>query len=910
MQKQILRSKRATLPGSMLAACGVGVAVLTVQPVLAQAIAPATTLERVDIVGSNIKRVAKEGPVPVVIISRDDIARSGASTVQELVRNLGLSGGQQINTGSSGSFVTGASAAGFRGLPASDTLVLLNGRRIAPYGRSEQTSTGGAVAFVDLNSLPLSAVEQVQILKDGASAIYGSDALAGVMNIITKKSYKGFEANVSYGLYGDPGGQDAKLNATAGFGDFEKDGYNILFTLEKARVNEIWNKDRDFTRTYDYRGVKPYLGDIRSSFSPFGNYGADSGAIDYGAGTNCPAANMRGGFCRYDFGDIEQVQPQTDRTSGLFVGTFKITDNVKAFAEIGYNRNVTNSASRAPALDTVTDLTQVDAARGLALGTTGGLVATALANQYNALPGDPLGIQAGMGVGALTTLDLRTRFTEFGPRRNEVTTDSRRYVLGLSGSTANAWEWEASYFLSEQTVKDRALNEINKLLLADLLLSGAVTNLFTDSTNKGGYGSARYIGLEQTKSKLSALAFKISGEATQLPAGPLGVAVGAEFRKESMASIVDPVTEAGLKTGSASVSTTGSRDVRSVFGELNIPMSSMLEAQVAVRNERYSDFGATTNPKVALRFQPTSELLLRASAGKAFKAPSLFQLFEGQAAGGFEELIDTSRCNATGAPGDCDFKLYEVRSGGVVAQGLTLKPETAKNANLGVVWSPSADFNVSLDYWQIRKKDAIIKADAQTLIDNDSPAVLRAPTVGGVPGNIVRITSTYFNASQQNLSGVDLDVNAKTTVGTGTLRGGVALTYNLEYKQVLNGVTEDLLNNYVYFPVPRYRAQFRASYDVGSWSTGAFLNYTPGYKNMVPAGSGSLTGQTRTDNYKTVDVFASYSGFKNVVLSGGVRNLFNEAPVAIAGQGLVPPTDTALYDIRGRFIYFNVNVKF
>jgi iron complex outermembrane receptor protein len=868
-----------------------------------------TTLERVEIVGSNIKRVAKEGAVPVVIITKEDIAKTGATTVQELVKNLGISGGQQINTGASGSFVTGASAAGFRGLPATDTLVLLNGRRIAPYGRSEQTSSGGAVAFVDLNSLPLSAVEQVQILKDGASAIYGADAVAGVLNVITKKDYTGAEVNVSYGQYGDPGGQDAKVNATLGFGNFDEKGYNGMVMLEKSSVKEIWNKDRDFTKTYDYRGVRPYLGDYRSSYTPYGNYGVDSGAIDYGAGDNCPAGNLRGGFCRYDFGNVEQVQPATDRMSAMFVGNLKLTNNIKAFSEFAYNQNVTKSASRAPALGTDVDFTQVDAKRGLALGTTANLVRASLADQYNALATDPLGLIAGSGVeGGLTTLDIRTRFTEYGPRTDEITTDSLRYVLGLKGTLANSWDWETAYMVSEQTVKNIAANEINKELLADLLVAGSVTNLFTDSTNKGGYASARYIGSEETTSKLSIFDFKMSGELTKLPAGPLGIAFGGESRKEKMDSVVDPVTAAGLKTGSASVETSGSRDVNAFFGELSIPIASMVEAQVAVRTERYSDFGTSTNPKVAVRFQPTNELMFRASSGKAFKAPTLFQLYEGQAAGGYEELTDSVRCDA-GVTAECDAtRLIEVRSGGVIPQGLTLNPEKSTNTNLGVVWSPSSNFNLALDYWQISKKDAIIKADAQTLIDTNSAAVVRNLPVGGVPGSIVRVTSTYFNANQQELKGIDLDVNAKTKLAGGTLGGGASITYNLQFDQVENGVTIDLLDQYYYFIVPRYRAQYRVSYDIGKWTTAAFLNITPGYQNQVSRGPGALAAQTEADGYKTVDLFASYSGFKSLVLSGGVRNLFNQSPTYLAGAG--PATDPSLYDMRGRFFYFNANYKF
>jgi iron complex outermembrane receptor protein len=893
----------SNLAQSALIACSAGASLVAVQPVMAQ-----TTLERVEIVGSNIKRVAKEGAVPVVVITKEDIAKTGATTVQELVKNLGISGGQQINTGSSGSFVTGASAAGFRGLPATDTLVLFNGRRIAPYGRSEQTSSGGAVAFVDLNSLPLSAVEQVQILKDGASAIYGADAVAGVMNIITKKNYTGNEASITAGMYSASGGEDIKANATLGFGDYDSSGYNALISLEKSNTRAIWNNQRDFTKTYDNRGYRSYLSDGRSSYSDYGNWDADFGGLS--AGSNCPPALLRGGLCRYDFGNVEQVQPETDRTSGMFVGNFKLTNQIKAFAEAAFNRNVTKSASRAPALDTATDFTQVDSKRGLTLGTTHDLVAAALAARYNLLGTDPLGLGTG-----LTTLDMRQRFTEFGPRTDEVTTDSTRLVLGLKGSLDSGWDWEGAYLSSEQKVTDIAANEINKELMADLLISMAnpaalgVTNLFTNSTAKGGYDSTRYVGSEQTISKLTSFDFKMSGELLKLPAGPLGVAFGAELRNEKMNSNVDPVTRAGLKMGSASVETSGKRDVNAMFAELSIPLTSTIESQVALRTERYSDFGNTTNPKFAIRFQPSSQLMFRASAGKAFKAPTLFQLYEGQSAGGYEELVDTPVCLATGIPvgplpGQCDdtSRLMEVRSGGVVAQGLTLNPEKSTNYNLGMVWSPSANFNIGIDMWRIHKTDAIIKADAQTLIDNNSPAVLRNATVGGVPGSIIRVTSTYFNANQQDLSGIDLDVNAKTKLGAGVLGGGVSMTYNTQFDQITNGEKETLLDHYVYFIVPRFRAQLRGTYDIGAWTTAAYLNYTPGVQN-------DGTAQTQLDDYRTVDLFASYAFSKTFTMSGGVRNLMDKPPVAIAGIG-APPTDTSLYDMRGRYFYLNANYKF
>jgi iron complex outermembrane recepter protein len=863
-----------------------------------------TQMQKIVVVGSNIPRSEQEGAVPVVILKREDIEKTAASTVQELIQNLNIAGSQGFNTGASGSFVTGASSTGFRGLPASDTLVLLNGRRLAPYGKSQQSTSGGAVAFVDLNSIPLSAVEEVQLLKDGASAIYGADAIAGVLNIVTKKNYQGAEANVRYGAYGDPGGAEKSVNATIGFGDLENDRFNVILSAEGSQIDEIWNKDRPFTRTYDYRGYSPQLGDYRSSYSNYGNYDPDGAG--YQAGSNCPSQYLRGGLCRYDFGDVEQVQPATDRMSGMLIGNLKITDDLFGFTELGYNRNKTVSASRAPALTTESDLVKVDAYRGLALGTTQNLVNHALATQYNALGTDPLGIGSG-----LTTLDVRQRFTEYGPREDEITAESLRYVFGLKG-TVKEWNWEAAYVGSEQTIKTISRNEIRTDLLADLLVAGAVTNIFSDPANKGGYGSTKFIGSEENKSKLQTWDFKANAEVLQLPAGPLGVAFGGEYRKESMSTTTDPYTEAGLRLGSASVATTGDRDLKSFFGEVNIPIVKMLETQLAVRQDRYSDFGSTTNPKVAVRFQPVKSLMFRGSYGTAFKAPTLFQLYENQASGGYNELIDSKRCDVTGLPADCDARLIEVRSGGVKPLGLSLKPEESKNYNLGFVLSPSSDFSVGMDYWIIQKKNAIGLVDAQNAIDAGSPAVIRGASAGGVPGEIVRVISTYVNAAKQELSGIDFDLNAKTQLPIGgTLGSGVSFTYTIKFDQwAADGAqVEHLVGNYTYFEVPRVKGQFRVTYDIGPWALASFVNYTGGYSNEVSAQSGAQSGQNRVAPYSTVDLTGAYKVDKAMTIHVGVRNLFDEKPAIIAGVG-GPATDAALYDLRGRFMYASLNYIF
>ncbi|GAB3267690.1 TonB-dependent receptor [Chitinimonas naiadis] len=857
--------------------------------------ADAAQAEKIEVIGSNIKRVAKEGPVPVVILKKEEIQKTGASTVAELLKNNGVAGGGSFETQSSASFVSGASAVGFRGLSAGDTLVLLNGRRIAAYGGAQQSGSDGAVAFVDLNSLPLSAVEQIQILKDGASAVYGADAIAGVLNIVTRKDYQGFETNFRVGAYGDAGGQETKANATIGFGSLVEDRYNVMLTLEGSKTDAIYFRDRDLTKSFDHRGQFAAGYDGRSGYSDYGNYYTTAGGVPK-AGPNCPAEFIRAGVCRYDFSLVEQLQPEQTRTGGLLVGTFAVTPDIKAFSELAFNRNKTTVEGRASALGTENDFLSVDAYRGLAAGTTGNLVASALA----------VHAPAGYFAGNPDKVYMNTRITEYGPRNDEITTDSLRALVGIKG-TFNDWSWETALTQSKTKVETINNNEVRKDVLADLIVSGAA-NMY--GNQKTGMDAARYIGSDHSESKLTMFDFKLSGELFQLPAGPLAMAFGGEARKEEMSSHADEISAAGLKTGSASTNTNGDRNLKSAFVEFNVPVFDSLELQLATRYDRYSDFGGTTNPKVALRFQPTKSFLVRASYGTAFKAPTLFQLYEAQQAGGFNDYTDTARC-AAGVTVDCDTRLIEVRSGGSVAAGYTLKPEESKNYNLGFVWEPTGNINTSVDFWRIKKTNAITQSDVQTLIDNNSPNVIRNPTVDGVPGSIIYVRNSYYNAYRQDLSGVDFEVNGKWTLPNGAKFGsGLSLTYTNKFKQWSADGTEvvnQVGNNFYYVAVPRLKGQSRFDYTQGTWNVASQVNYTSSYSADY-LGAGAAESQTKVASYTTVDSQVGYRGLKNTELRFGIRNLFNREAVYVAGYAA--GTDTAMYDARGRFYYASVNYKF
>ncbi|WP_331989527.1 TonB-dependent receptor [Chitinimonas sp.] len=857
--------------------------------------ADAASAEKIEVVGSNIKRVAKEGPVPVVILKKEEIQKTGASTVSELLKNNGVAGGGSFETQSSASFVSGASAVGFRGLSAGDTLVLLNGRRISAYGGAQQSGSDGAVAFVDLNSLPLSAVEQIQILKDGASAVYGADAIAGVLNIITRKDYQGFETNFRVGAYGDAGGAETKASATIGFGSLADDRYNVMLSLEGSKTDAIYFRDRDLTKSFDHRSQFASGYDGRSGYSDFGNYYTSAGGTPK-AGPNCPAEFIRAGVCRYDFGRVEQLQPEQTRVGGLLVGTFAITPDIKAFSELAFNRNKTKVEGRASALGTENDFLSVDSVRGLAAGTTGNAVATALAQHA----------PAGYFSGNPDKVYMNTRITEYGPRNDEITTDATRALIGLKGNFMD-WSWETALTQSKTKVETINNNEIRKDVLADLIVNGTA-NIY--GNQKTGLDSARYIGWDHSESKLTMFDFKLSGEVLQLPAGALAMAFGGEARKEEMSSTADPISTAGLKTGSASTNTNGDRNLNSAFLEFNVPVLDSLELQLATRYDHYSDFGSTSNPKIALRWQPSKSFLVRASYGTAFKAPTLFQLYEAQQAGGFNDYVDTARCNA-GIATDCDTRLIEVRSGGSVAAGYQLKPEESKNYNLGFVWEPTANINTSIDFWRIKKTNAITQNDVQTLIDNNSPNVIRNPSVDGVPGAIIYVRNSYYNAYRQDLSGVDFELNGKWTLPNGAkFAPGLSLTYTNKFKQWSADGTEvvnQVGNNFYYVAVPRLKGQGRFDYSQGIWNVASQLNYTSSYSADYQ-GAGAAEAQTKVASFTTVDSQVGYRGLKNTELRFGIRNLFNREAVYVAGYAA--GTDTAMYDARGRFYYASVNYKF
>ena len=270
--------------------------------------------QRVEITGSNIKRIGNEGPLPVEVITRADIERKGVTSTNDLLRSLTYMSSYNDELISNSPNTTGSASAGFRGLSGDQTVVLLNGRRLANYGFDG--------AFVNLNTIPLGAIQRVEVLKDGAAAIYGADAIGGVINFITRKDYKGIEMTGSYGLSGQGDTMEASAGITAGFGQLETDRFNLLVNLNYMKRDPLNNLERDRTSTADY----PKLLTTPSPLTP-GAAGSSS--------------------CLFDFAPYRTTLYSTERLGGLAAGRIKVSENLQVFGEFMF-ANSDSFASSAP----------------------------------------------------------------------------------------------------------------------------------------------------------------------------------------------------------------------------------------------------------------------------------------------------------------------------------------------------------------------------------------------------------------------------------------------------------------------------------------------------------------------------------------------------------------------------------
>ena len=829
----------------------------------AAALAP-QQLERVEITGSAIRRMQNEGPAPVEIFTKKDIERTGATTISELVKNLSTidinDQGELTGNSPSGS---GSATLQIRGLSERNLLVLLNGRRL-PVAALQDGS--GAGAAVDVNNIPLSAIERIELLKDGGSAIYGADAVAGVINFITKKNYTGIEARVNYGMSSRRDAKEKGAGLLFGFGDYEAAGYNVLAALDLFKRDPLPRSARDLTRSADWRRFDNGQGfDGRSTFSPVGNIVAGPGA-----GTTvrpCPPEDLKGTLCRFDFSKtfVDSING-ADRTSGLIIGSLKLA-GMRAFTEVTLSESKSHFEAQ-PAPFTFAD--------------------TVSGNTF------------------------RYRAMQFGPRTTDRKSSLVNIVAGLEGTTADI-DWDVAL----GSGANRSTNNDSNFAATDRTFAALAEGSLDPTVTTNPDALIEALKIRPTRSGRSNLKFlnaKASGRAFELPGGPLGWAVGVSANRETLSDQPSADSVAGNVLGSiAQGPVDASRNSHAVFVELAIPILKDVEAQAAIRYDRYSGLKARlggneqsftgyghTSPKFAVKYQPYAGLLLRGSFAESFLAPSLKQSFGGVDEGA-SSTSDPAICAAFPAlSGACDNFPFNQVSG----SNPNLKPETGKTYNLGVVFEPHPVVSLGLDYFQIRKKDEI-----------STPTVERAVAAGaiGISEGEAQVFTNNLNIASTRVNGFDVDLRLRfPTTPLGRLSIGNTLTYYIHIQQRPDPASpaEEKADT---FATPRWRNNVTAALENGPWAQTAVLRMVASTEDTdLP--HGQFAGrERRIGAHNEVDYQLQYKGFQALTLTGGIRNLFDSAPpYSLTGSqnqfgSLGFPF---IFSPRGRFFYTSVNYAF
>jgi iron complex outermembrane receptor protein len=736
--------------------------------------------------------------------------------------------------------------------------VLLNGRRIAPYGVALDNDD----TFVDLNSLPLAAVDRVEVLRDGASAIYGADAIGGVVNIVLRRDFDGAETALQAGqsTHGDAG--RTYLTATIGTGKLATDRYNAFLTIDALRQSALDFSARDFSRSADQR---PRGGADWRSFRSFPPTIQVAGE-DPMAAPGCPPERIApvpfgpGTRCMFDANPYQQLLPKVERGGALAVGSITPVPAVRVYSEL--SAHWAHTESQIAASPTVTAL----------------LPAGAITNPF------------GQDV-----LVFSWRPVEIGPRRAEVDVEHYRAIVGSQG-TWQRWDWDVAMGYSAVNTDFGWKNQVRTSAIQAGLDSGTL-NPFIDTNDPAALAAVRVDALDRYRSRTSFLQAKASSDVAELAAGPLGLAIGAEGRRESFSTQLDPLILAGEIAGSGTAGTAdaaAARTVTAAFVELGWPVVPGIELQLAARNDRYSDFGSSTSPKVAVRWQPAKSVLLRASAGRGFLPPSLQQVNKPRTelAQGIEDPI---RCPVTQSPDDCGL-------GGFISQqgNPDLKPERSRQYNYGLVLAPVPALSISIDFWRIKHQDKIVFGDGYILEHEDQfpGRVVRAPASAadialGLPGPIIELRDTYVNLADRDVRGADLELRYRGATG-----GSGALTLN---------ATASYLDRFVERVTPdsaaedkigldarsRLRANFGATWERGPWQTGINLRFIGGYR--YDPGDGNLKS---IPSWTVFDLTAAWRDERNELLLVARNVADREPPFYDSAYGY----DPLVHDPVGRFL--------
>ncbi|KQQ47675.1 TonB-dependent receptor [Duganella sp. Leaf126] len=879
----------------------------------AQETADQPKLQRVEITGSSIKRTEQEAAGSIQILNRDDIERTGETSALGILNaSSAISTSINSSTSSSGSFATGSSAVGMRGLGKVATLVLVNGQRIAQYGLAD----GAQENFTNLDAIPAAAIDRIEILKDGASAIYGSDAIAGVVNIILRKDFEGAKIT---GNYKESDGfrdqRNRSVSGIVGWGDIDKNGFNTYLTYEAYKsdgfsVGDLRSHYPEWHRQTPARSTW----DAKSVFSPTGNYLQADGKQVRAAGCPTDAIDPADGLCKLDVLPYTGLSTNAKRYAVASNTHFRIGKSVDANFEITA-AGASNDYIVPP------------------LNASNGSATSSSSTWYNAIDGKMVGpfFYPKLPVGHPNNpynvpVEYRARLMDTGNgfNFNRTESDQSRAMLSLSGDIRD-FDWKSSvgYMKSTATKATRAASAKG---YTDAIVNG--TYKFGQQNDYALLDSMFPVRTTTGESKIAFANAVVSGEVMQLPAGPLSVAFGTDIRQEKYEMASSDNVLRGELVGIAGLQVKDTMDHYALFAEATIPVIKRVELSAALRADKSTNSDVHYSPKLGLRYNATDSLLLRATVSGGFRAPNVVETGNGLGRSSFAtNVTDPRRCEIASTLGNLvpasatadktranTFVNADCKAGipTFVSSNKDLKPETSRSVTAGFVFEPVKNWTMALDYYHIERKDEIgtrpvsdilrgeasLPAGQLVRVDNSASdaefitlvkkyAPNTTVNFGGV-GAIGLLYNPYVNSGKTRASGFDFDASGRFNTDLGQVRLKLEGSYLWKYQQysVANGAYDVNMAG-TYDLGSRLNTKLRGYLKSGNFDNGLTLNYLSGFSNnSLDAMTYCATNKVAAANLDTcghvgsnttVDYNLAYTGIKNTKLMLYIDNLFDQA---------------------------------
>lgn len=887
------------------------------EPVAGAQPAESQPLEEVMVTGSRIQRSDLTSPAPISVLNEETLKQRGTVSIADVLQTIPQATGSQT-TSQSNNGGRGTASVNLRGLGSQRTLVLVNGRRMVA------TDNLGTSLDVDLNNIPQAIIERVEVLRDGASAIYGSDAIGGVINIITKKDFEGIAINAQAGVSGEGDGEEYSGDVTFG-GKFGNDDrgrgwVNIGYYKQKP----VFSRDRSFSKRPKDADL---LDDGTVDVYEFGSSFTPTGSVYFLESENDPVVmNPDGvGFSpltdanRFNYADYQYNLTPQERMTFAGQMEYDLTDNVTAYVEGLYVKRNSSQRLAPPPL--------------VVPNTTGFIVSAD--NPFNPFGEDVL---------------LFRRLADVGSAREyKQETNTYRFVFGLKGNITDDWTYDVSYTTGRNEMNAQVfglgrLDHINQGFLDPVGCAsspGCVpVNLFGNNLSQAELDFIRYTEFSKQTVQQDVGEANVSGTLFETDAGKIGLAGGVAWRRESYRDDVDSITASGASSDGERLSSNGSYNVKEIYGEVNVPLVSgksfaeYLGFNVAGRYSDYSTIGGVFSWKAGAEYAPVTDVRFRAVYSKAFRAPDVLELYAGRKIN-FPTFRDpcenpgsatvSANCQTQGVSDPANFEQRDSQVNSVEEGNANLKEERANTWTIGAVFTPEAVPNLSLtvDYYRIDVKNAIEVIDVQTILDQclasdglTSPLCAlietRDPT-----GQLTRIRTQTSNIARIKTSGIDGSISYGHALGAeGTMSYLLSGTYLLKYKQQpYPGLAYDDFDGYIGGLNINARPKVRLNWVVGYADESWAFNYTGrliGKTKSFTTRDNSTTGQSvrsKVPTYTYHDIQGGYNFGNGIELVAGVRNVFDKKPPFYFDYDDTN-TDPSTYDTVGRYFYTAVRAKF